>query len=79
MDNKDWSQEFSGFMSSALGKELVRSLKEDLHDNKVREAQKSETSDKAYGLLKEASGVMLAIDHMLFLSSIVPEKEVGKS
>lgn len=70
MDKTDWSNEFKSFVESALGKELIRSLKEDKHDNLIKEAQKAETQDIAYGLLKEASGVMLAIEHMMFLSTV---------
>jgi hypothetical protein len=66
----DWAPEFKGFFNSPLGKELIRSLKEDLHDTKVSEAQKAENADNAFGLLKESRGVMLAIEHMMFLSAV---------
>lgn len=68
--SSDWSQEFNGLLSSALGKELMRSLKEDLHESIIRDAQSAETQDVAFGLLKEASGVMLAMEHMMFLASV---------
>ena len=69
MDNS----QIKSFLNSALGKELIRSLTEDLHDNLIREAQKADTPDKAYGLLKEASGVIKSIEHMMFLSAVLPE------
>lgn len=72
MDDNDWSNEFNGFMNSALGKEMMRSLKEDLHDTIIREAQKAESSDTAFGLLKEASGVIKVMDHIRFLSVNIP-------
>lgn len=68
MDNS----QIKSFLDSALGKELIRSLREDLHDNLIREAQKAKTPDEAYGLLKEASGVIKSIEHMMFLS-VLPE------
>lgn len=74
----DWSQEFNGLLSSALGKELMRSLKEDLHGSLIKKAQGAKTQDEAYGLLKEASGVMLAMEHMMFLSATVPITEGSK-
>lgn len=48
----------------------MRSLKEDLHESIIRDAQSAETQDVAFGLLKEASGVMLAMEHMMFLASV---------
>jgi hypothetical protein len=68
LDN--WAPEFNSLLNSALGKELMRSLKEDLHESLIRKAQGAENSDNAFGLLKEASGVMLAMEHMMFLSSV---------
>ena len=62
--SSDWSNEFNSLLSSALGKELMRSLKEDLHGSLIKKAQSAETQDVAFGLLKEASGVMLAMEHM---------------
>jgi hypothetical protein len=75
LNNEDWSGDFNGLFNSALGKELIRSLKEDKHDSIIREAERAQTSDEAYGLIKEASGVMLAIEHMMFLSTVPTEGE----
>ena len=63
-------------MKSPLGEEMIRSIKEDLYENLLREAQKETTADSAFGLLKEASGVIKVIDHLWFLS--VSIDEVGK-
>ncbi|MBA3678776.1 hypothetical protein H0W80_01085 [Candidatus Saccharibacteria bacterium] len=76
MDNDDWSNEINGFVNSAMGKEIMRSLKEDLHDNLIRQAQEAKTADSAFGLLKEAAGVIKVLDHVRFLSVNVP-RDVG--
>lgn len=74
----DWSQEFNSLLSSALGKELMRSLKEDLYASLISKAQKAATQDEAYGLLKAASGVTLAMEHMMLLAATVPKVEGSK-
>jgi len=75
LNNEDWSNDFNGLFNSALGKELLRSLKEDKHDSLIREAERATSADSAYGLIKEASGVMLAIEHMMFLSTVPTDGE----
>lgn len=60
-------------MNSALGKELVRSITEDLYANLLRDAQAQTTADTAFGLLKEASGVIKVVDHLRFLSVNIDE------
>lgn len=40
-------------------------------------ATSAKTQEAAYGLLKEASGVIKAIEHLMFLS-VVPKDEGGK-
>lgn len=77
MDKPDWSNEFHSFLESALGQELVRSLKEDLHDSLLSSARKAENMEVAYGLLKEASGVIKAIEHLQFLSAVLPRDKQG--
>ena len=67
--------DFQSFIKTPLGQELVRSLKEDLHDRLIEDAQGSDIAEKAYGLLKEASGVIKSIDHLSFLGAVVPSKE----
>lgn len=64
----DLSEQFKSLMSSKLGEELVRSLREDLHDSIIRDAQKATSQETAYGLLKEASGVIKSIEHLMFLA-----------
>lgn len=77
MDKPDWSNEFNSFIESALGKELIRSLREDLHDSILSEARHSESMEVAYGLLKEASGVIKAIEHLQFLAAVLPRDKQG--
>lgn len=67
--SSNYSEAFSSLLNSDLGKELVRTLKEDLHDNLIEMAQQSNDPDTAYGLLKEASGVIKSIEHLQFRSS----------
>lgn len=64
-----YSDEVKGFLDSAQGREMIRSLKEDLHDNLIQSALKENTPNSAFGLIKEASGVIKAIEHMMFLST----------
>lgn len=71
MDNN----QIKSFLNSALGKELIRELTENLHDNLIRQAQQSDNAETAFGLLKEASGVIKTIDHIKFLSVSLPEAE----
>ena len=35
-----------------------------IHDELIRKAQKSNNPDEAFGLLKEASGIMKIVDHI---------------
>jgi hypothetical protein len=39
-------------------------LQEDLHSSLITDAEKEDSQEKAYGLLKQASGVMLAVSHL---------------
>ncbi len=77
MDKQDWSNEFNSLFNSPLGKELIRSLKEDLHDTILRDAQNAKTSDVAFGLLKETSGVIKSIEHLMFLSAVTKGEVSG--
>ena len=67
--SNDYSGLFNSLLNSDVGRELVRTLKEDLHDSLIESAQKANTPDEAYGLLKEASGVIKSIEHLQFRSS----------
>ncbi len=77
----DQTEQFKSFFESPLGRELKRALKEDLHDNLIKEAQKALTAEEAYGLLKEAGGVIKAMEHMDFLSSsaFIPRDKGSKA
>lgn len=70
----DWSKQFESLLKSPLGQELVRALREDLHDNLVREAEESNSQETAFGLLKQASGVIKTIEHLQF-RSVTPRVE----
>jgi hypothetical protein len=53
---------------------MLRSLKEDLHDRLIREALDEKTAETAFGLIKEASGVIKTIEHLMFLSVSIDER-----
>ena len=73
MDN-NWAEQLKNFMNSPLGKEMVRTLKEDLRESLIREAEASTSQEKAYGLLKEAGGVIKSIDHLMAIAVMVRDK-----
>ena len=68
-----YNEEIKGFLDSAQGQEMMRSLREDLHNNLIREALKENTPDTAFGLIKEASGVIKSMEHMMFLAARIGE------
>lgn len=53
---------------------MIESLKKDLRDNLIAEALKEKTPETAFGLLKQASGVTLALEHMMFLTVSMGER-----
>ena len=69
MDRDNWSNQFNSLLSSPLGAELIRELNE-RHNQLVSDAEGADNQEKAYGLLKQASGVILAIEHLQFLSVV---------
>ena len=73
----DFSPQFKSLLSSPLGAELLRALREDVHDNLVEKAEVSNSQESAFGLLKQASGVIKAIEHLQFLA-VAPTDEGGK-
>lgn len=73
----DWSNQFNSLLSSPLGKELLRTLSEDLRMSIIDDAQAAKTQETAFGLLKEARGVIRCIEHLKFLA-VVPKDEGGK-
>lgn len=74
----DWSKQFDSLLSSPLGVELLRTLREDVHDVLIREAQDAKTQESAYGLLKQASGVIKSIEH-LQVQAVTPKDEGSKT
>ena len=70
----DFSEAFSGFLKTPLGVELIRTIKEDLHDNLVREAENSLSQENSYGLIKEASGVIKVLEHLQYRSVVLKGK-----
>lgn len=73
----DWSQQFNSLLSSPLGKELMRTFKEDLHASIIDDAEKAKSQETAFGLLNQARGVIRCIEHLQFLA-VVPGDEGGK-
>lgn len=74
----DWSRQIKDLLSSPLGVEVVRTLKEDLHRRIVEDAEKAMTQETAYGLLKEARGVIRGIEHLQSIAGLSPTDEGGK-
>lgn len=75
-NNPNWSVEFRALLSSPLGKELLAELtlkKETI----LREAYEAKDAESAFGLIREAGGVIKAIEHLQFLA-VVPTDEGGK-
>jgi hypothetical protein len=73
----DWSNQFNSLLSSPLGQELLRTLREDLHQSIIDSAESAKTQETAFGLLKEARGVIRCIEHLQF-RSVVSKDEGGK-
>lgn len=74
--DSNWSSEFKSLFSSPLGKQLMSELtivKQRLLDD----AAAANTAETAFGLLREAGGVIKAIDHLQFLA-VVPKDEGDK-
>lgn len=75
---EDWSVQFKGLLSSPLGRELLRTLSEDLHSSIIEDAEKAKTQESAFGLLKEARGVIRCIEHLKSIAALAPTDEGGK-
>lgn len=73
----DWSKQFNSLLSSPLGVELLRTLREDLHDSIIADAEKADSQETAFGLLKQGAGVIRSIEHLQFLA-VTPTDEGGK-
>lgn len=72
----DWSEQFKSLLSSPLGEELLRELNV-RHDLLVKDAEDAQTQETAFGLLKQAAGVIKAVEHLKFLA-VAPTDEGGK-
>lgn len=72
----DFSQAFKGLVNSKLGEELIKEYMK-LHASLIDDAEKAETQETAFGLLKEARGVIKTIEHLQFLA-VAPKDESGK-
>lgn len=59
----DFTENYKALFTSPFGEDIELKLK-DLRDSLIDDADKAETQDSAYGLLKQASGVMLALSHI---------------
>lgn len=76
MSDSNWSDQYKSLFSSPLGTELLNelsNLKQRLQDD----ASEAETAETAFGLLREAGGVIKAIEHLQFLA-VVPKDEGDK-
>lgn len=77
----DWSPQIKSLLSSPLGIEIIRTLTEDLRLSIIEDAEKASTPDEAFGLLKEARGVIRVVEQLssiAALSSIDEGSEVKK-
>lgn len=72
----DWSKEFNSLLSSPLGKELISQLNTRA-EQLTEDARVAKTQETAFGLLKESSGVIKAVEHLQFLS-VVSKDEGSK-
>lgn len=73
----DHSQEFNSLLNSSLGRELIRTLQEDLRASLLAQAESASTMEQAYGFTKEASGVTKVIEHLQF-RAVTPREKSGK-
>jgi len=74
----DWANQFKSLLSSPLGAELIRELKENQHDTLISKAENAKEQGDAYGLLNKAAGITLAIEHLQMLA-VVPKDEGSKT
>ena len=73
----DHSQDFKSLLDSKFGKELIRTLEEDLKKSLLEKAEDADSMEKAYGFTKEASGVTKVIEHLQF-RAVTPKDKGGK-
>lgn len=73
----NWQKDFKTLFSSPLGEELLADLTAQ-QQKFMEEAGEATTSEEAYGLIKQAGGVKLAREHLLFRASFAPKDEGDK-
>lgn len=73
----DHSQDFKSLLDSKFGKELVRTLEEDLKGSLLSKAEGATDMETSYGFTKEASGVTKVIEHLQF-RAVTPKDKGGK-
>jgi len=73
----DFTEQYRALFGSTFGDDIEDKLKE-LRDSLVDDAGKAESQDKAYGLLKQASGVMLALSHLQGKAVVPKARRKGK-
>lgn len=71
----DYSKEIKALLNSAIGKEIERTIIEDLQMSIIEDAQKADTQETAFGLLKESRGVIRVIEHLRSIASLAPKDE----
>lgn len=76
MAQSDNAHLYKSLLSSPLGEDMLKQLNV-LHDSLITEAESAEDPNTAFGLLKQAAGVIKAIGHLKFLS-VVPKDEGNK-
>ena len=59
---QDRKEQYEAFMKSEFGIYIIKTLGE-ISDALLHEAAQKNTADEAYGLIKEAGGVIKAIEH----------------
>jgi len=69
----DWAKQFEALLSSPLGKQLIHELTS-LSASTFDSARQSSNMEEGYGLLKEAGGVIKAIEHLRFLAVVPKDK-----
>lgn len=74
----DFTEQFKNLLNSSLGKELVRTLTEDLHDTIVESAEKETRQEVAFGELKKAAGVKEALNHLQGRAQNIVTRDEGR-
>lgn len=60
----DFKPAFESFVKSPLGVELLRALKEDVHDSLIQKAEAATSMESSYGFTMQAAGVIKTIEHI---------------